>query len=457
MTEKNNQTKGVKILLGDPKTAVRRLSLPMIVAIFLLSLYNAADAFWVSGLGPDALAAIGLVFPFFFIAIGLAMGMGTGAGAALSRTIGEGKQKRADQVARQSLVLSVLVAIAFTIPLFLFSGYIFPLIGAGSAAPYAETYGQIVFAGAIFIFLYNYGTAILRGEGDARRAMYAMVVSSILNIILDPIFIYGLDWGIAGAAYATVFSLFVSCLLLAWWMAGKKDTYVSFTRGPSAWDPTITRDILRVGLPASAEFIAGAVMILGINLLIVLVASTDDIAVAAIGWRVVNIAMTPLFAIGMAVVSVAGANFGLRRYHAIDTTSSYGAKIGIGISVLLSVVTFILAPQIAGLFTLSEQSAHLAPEIITFLRIMCFFYPAVPFGIVATSVFQGVGKGSSALVITIIRTLILTLIFAWLFAIKLEMGVYGIWWGMVAGNLIGDISGYIWVKWYLRLLMKEPI
>lgn len=457
MNEENSQTEGVRILLGDPKTAVRRLSLPMVVAIFLLSLYNAADAFWVSGLGPDALAAIGLVFPFFFIAIGLAMGMGTGAGAALSRTIGEGKQKRADQVARQSLILSVLVAIAFTIPLFLFSGYIFPLIGAGSAAPYAETYGQIVFAGSIFIFLYNYGTAILRGEGDARRAMYAMVVSSILNIILDPIFIYGLNWGIAGAAYATVFSLFVSCLLIAWWMAGKKDTYVSFTRGTSSWNPTITRDILRVGLPASAEFIAGAVMILGINLLIVLVASTDDIAVAAIGWRVINIAMTPLFAIGLAVVSVAGANFGLRRYQAIDTTCSYGAKIGLGISVLLSVVTFILAPQIAGLFTLSEQSTHLAPEIITFLRIMCFFYPAVPFGIVATSVFQGVGKGSSALVITIIRTLIITLIFAWFFAIELGMGVYGIWWGMVAGNLIGDISGYFWVKWYLRLLMKEPI
>ena len=110
LTEENNQTEGVRLLLGDPKTAVRRLSLPMVVAILLMSLYNAADAFWVSGLGPDALAAIGLVFPFFFIAMGLAMGMGTGAVAALSRTIGKGQQKRADQVAHQSLILSVMMA-----------------------------------------------------------------------------------------------------------------------------------------------------------------------------------------------------------------------------------------------------------------------------------------------------------------------------------------------------------
>ena len=228
---KINETIGVKTLLGDPKKAIIKLAIPMMIAMFVQTLYNFIDALWVSGLGADiftdsivegtgklALAGIGFVLPFYMIIIALSTGIGLGAGSAVSRRIGAKDKIGADNVAVHSIIISTIFSIIFSIVFYFSLENIFVLIGAGESLRLAVSYGKIIFAGSIIIFFINVANAILRGEGDARRVMYAIVIGTVANIILDPIFIYTLRLGVAGAAYATILSMTLTAIILIYWL-----------------------------------------------------------------------------------------------------------------------------------------------------------------------------------------------------------------------------------------------
>ena len=200
------QTEGVKTLLDEPKKAIVRLALPMIVAMSVQTIYNFVDAIWVSGLGADALSAVGFFFPFFFMTMAIATGIGLGGGSAISRRIGARDKIGADNVAVHTVVIMFLAAVFLTVPLFIFAEKIFTLLGAGRALAMAVSYARIMFAGTLIIFFANIANAILRSEGDVKRAMFAMVLGAVINIVLDPIFIYTFGLGVAGAAWATSLS-----------------------------------------------------------------------------------------------------------------------------------------------------------------------------------------------------------------------------------------------------------
>ena len=451
----NKKTVGVETLLGDPKKAVIKLALPMIAAMSMQTIYNLVDAVWVSGLGADALAAIGFVFPFFFLVIGLSNGLGIGAGSAISRRIGAQDKRGADNVAVHALIMMLLLTVLFTIPFYAFTDELFVLIGAGNTADMAIAYARIIFAGSIFIFFTNIANAILRGEGDARRAMYAMTLGAGLNIILDPIFIYSFGLGVAGAAWATIVSLAITSIIMLNWLLFKKDTYVSFKFDDFKFDKDIVKDIFRVGLPAAVMQLSMSLTLLIMNLIIVQVDSTDGVAVFSTGWRVVTIAILPLMGIATAVVSVTGAAFGARSFDKVSFVHLYATKLGLIIESVIGVATFILAPQIAAIFTQAEGMAHIASELTFFLRIICLFYPSVSFGMLSSSLFQGTGKGMYALILTVLRTLILTPLFAALFAFNFDFGLNGVWWGLVVANVIGPAVAFAWARLYIQGLMRE--
>ena len=309
------QTEGVKTLLGDPKKALIKLSIPMIIAMSVHTIYNLVDALWVSGLGADALAAVGFVYPLFFMALALATGLGVGAGSALSRMIGANNKQGADMVTAHAFILMIITVIIFTVPLFLLSEQIFAILGAGQVVgPLATIYGQIIFAGSVFLFLNYIINAILRGEGDAKRAMYAMILGAGLNIVLDPIFIYTFGLGVAGAAYATVLSFSVSSFLMLYWLIIKKDTFVSFSLKNFRFSRTIVAEIFHVGIPSALMQLSMAITMIIINAIIIIVDTTDGIAIYTTGWRVTMIAILPTLGIATAIVSVSGAASGAKEY-----------------------------------------------------------------------------------------------------------------------------------------------
>jgi putative MATE family efflux protein len=350
-----------------------------------------------------------------------------------------------------------ILAILYTVPLFVFSDDIFRAIGAGRTTATASMYARIMYSATIISFFSFIANAILRSEGDSKRAMLAMVLGGILNVVLDPIFIYTLKLGVPGAAWASVVSMSVSALLLFYWLFLKRDTYVAFSFRDFHFDRSIMKDILVVGLPASVMQLSMSIMMFMMNIIIEGVGGLDGVAVFSAGWRVATLASMPLLGMATAVVSVTGAAYGARAFEKIDIAHLYALKIGIIIETSIAVATFIFAPVITAAFTQSADTARIGNDITTFLRIICIFYPATAFGMLASAVFQGVGKGMYSLLATVLRTIVLIIPLAWLFAVLLGWGLVGAWWGLVIANIIGGTISFIWVKIYVVRLLKRPI
>lgn len=431
----------------------------MIVALLIQTIYNLADALWVSGLGADALAAVGFVFPFFMMIMALGTGIGLGAGSAISRKIGSKDKVGVDNVAAHSMVLLIIIYLLFSIPMFLFAEPIFQALGTGETLNMTVSYAKIIFIGAIFILFSNITNAILRGEGDAKRAMYALALGSGLNIILDPIFIYTLDMGVAGAAWATIISFAITSLILGYWLFFKKDTFVYFTFNQFKFKKHIIKDIFGVGIPASFSQLSMSFSMLIINFLIVFITggSTDGVAIYSTGWRVAMIAVLPVMGIATAVISVSGAAYGAKAYEKVRISHVYSVKIGFIFELVIAIGIFILAPQIASVFTRAEAARHLEQGLTLFLRVMSLYYPSISLGMLSSSLFQGIGKGMNAFIATVLRTIIFTLLFILVFAITLEGGLVGIWWGIVVANIISSIIVFIWARSYVKKMMEIPI
>jgi len=453
-THSDADTTGVILMKGDPKRAILILSGPMIIAMLVMSTYNLVNAVWVAGLGSDALAAVGFITPLFMILIGLGVGIGAGVNSTISRKIGAGDRNGANLAAMNAMILTAVISVLLTVILILFAEPVMYLFGAGKTTALAVTYGNIVFFGTILILFTNIGYAILRAEGDTTRPMYVMALSAVLNIILDPLLIYSAGLGIAGAAWGMIISLIVVTVILLYWFLIKKDTYISFSWHPHTLNTTIIRDILGVGLPASLEFFLMSLLSILINVMLVIVSGTDAVAVYTAGWRVVFFAIIPLVAIGTSVISVAGAAFGGHAYEKLPVIHTFSVIIGIIIAVIISCITWLFADNIAFIFTYTSESAALAPSIAAFLSTMCFFYPFVSPGLMSSSLFQGTGKGMTSLFISLLRSLVFIAVFAYVIGIVLGFGEHGIWWGVVVGDILGGIVGFILARLYISRLMK---
>jgi len=348
-----------------------------------------------------------------------------------------------------------ILGIIITIPFVVFSRNLFELMGAGNIIDDATIYAQIMFAGTLLIFFSNVANSILRGEGDAKRSMYAMAFGSILNIILDPIFIYPLKMGVAGAAWALIISMVISSGILFYWLFIKKDSYVSINFSNFRFNKFILLDILRVGVPFSLSQLLMSFSFLGLNLIVVSVGGTDGIAVYTTGWRIVMFGSLPLIGMATAVTAVTGAAYGANEIKKLDIAYIYSVKIGLLIEAFVALIVFIFAPQIASIFTQSKGGARIFNDIVSFLRISAIFYPFVAFGMFSSALFQGTGKGVNSLIVTLFRTIIFLVPFAYLFAIVMKMGLNGAWWGIVAGNILGCIIAFIWARIYIKGLKSN--
>ena len=444
-----NKSKNIEMITGDPKKAIIRLALPMMLSMLLIMLYNLADSIWVAGLGSDALAAIGFITPLFMVLIGLGNGIGAGANSLIARNIGAKNYKQANNAALHGIVLSIVVSVIFTI---LIEGFMVPILqfmGAGNTIGYAMDYSYIVF-GFLFVFVYSgVASAIFRSEGDMRRATIAIAVTAIMNIILDPVFIYVLDFGISGAAWATVLSASLSCLVMSYWIWGKKDLYLDLSLKNFSYSSRLMIDTLQVAIPSTLENIVFSALAIIINSMLVLAAGTTAVAVYTASMRIVQLCMIPLIGLGTAVLTVAGVAFGAHNHENLKTAHSYSIKLGFAISIVLGAIMYIFSAQIATLFAYTSASATLAPQIASALTVLTLFVLAIPHGMMSSMMFQGVGKGSYSLLITLLRSLILESVFAYIFCFMFGWGVTGIYAGVVFGCFVGGTAGYIWAKFFI--------
>ena len=450
--EKNSN---IEMITGDPKKAINKLSIPIIASMFLIFANNIIDSIWVAGLGPEPLAALGYITPLFMIIVGFGNGIGAGGNSLISRYIGAEDKTSANNAAIHNLILSVIVSIVISIIFLVFMEPLLNMMGASSVLSYAMDYGFIVFSWTIALLMPPIVGGAFRAEGDIKRATVPIALAAIINMILDPIFIYTLNMGIAGAAWATALGPFISLLLMFYWIFVKKDTYLSYDFKYFTNDLVMYKDILVVGIPASLEQLVLSVLTIFINFMLTIVSGPVAVAVYTAGWRIISIGMLPAIGVGTAAISVAGVAYGARKYENLRITARYAVKVALIASIIVCIILNVFANQIAFIFSYSETSAQLEPLIASFMQLMCLFILYVPFGASAGNVFQGVGKGTISFVLTTFREFILVLIFAYLLGFVFNLGEFGIYCGMLLGGGIGSLICYACIELYINRLLKR--
>ena len=445
--------KNVELMRGEPEIAVRKLAIPIMISMLLTASYNIVDGIWIAGLGQAAIAGIGFVTPIFMILNGFSVGLGNGATSSISRSVGAKNHERASKAASHSLLIFLIASIVLTLILIIIQEPLLKAYGAsGQSLVEGIKYGTPLFLGLFAFMFANGGSGILRGEGDMKRAMYAIIVSVILNFILDPVFIYVLGLGSAGASLATIVSSLGSAIVIMYWILIKKDTYVDVNLKGFKFDSEIAGDILKVGIPSSLDMFMMSLAMSFYLIFISMVGGEYGIAAFTSGQRLYLFGIMPLTAIGSAVAAVTGSAYGAKNWDYLKRTHTYGTKFATMISAVILALLVIFAPQLSLIFAYTPETASLIPEITSFLRIACFGLLLVGIGMPSSFFYQGIGRGTTSLFWTIIRELIFTVFFTYLFGIVFNWGLTGIWVGLAVGRIIASILNFIYARYTINKL-----
>ena len=446
----------VELMRGEPEIAIRKLALPIMFSMLLTASYNIVDGIWVAGLGQAAIAGIGFVTPIFMVLNGFSIGLGNGATSSISRAIGARDHERANKSATHSLLIFLIASIVLSLVLMIIQQPLLKTYGAsGQSLVEGMKYGTPLFLGLFGFMFANGGSGILRGEGDMKRAMYAIIVSVILNVILDPLFIYVLNLGSAGASLATIVSSIGSAAVIMYWILIKKDTYVHVTLKNFKFDSEIAFDILKVGIPASLDMFMMSIAMSLYLIFISSIAGEYGIAAFTSGQRLYLFAIMPLTAIGSAVAAVSGSAYGARNADYLSRTHTYGTKFAMMIGVVMTFILVTFAPQLATIFAYTPETSVLIPEITRFLQIASFGLLLVGIGMPSSFLYQGIGRGTTSLAWTIIREVIFTVSFTYIFGIALNWGLLGIWIGLAVGRIMASILNFTYAKYTLKKISKE--
>ncbi len=448
--------KNVELMRGNPEKAVKTLAIPIMISMLLTASYNIIDGIWVAGLGQAAIAGIGFVTPIFMILNGVSVGLGSGATSSISRFVGAKNHEGANKSAAHALLIFLVASIILTAILLLVQEPLLRAYGAsGQNLAEGIKYGTPLFAGLIAFMFGNGGSGILRGEGDMKRAMYAMIVSVVLNAILDPIFIYVLGLGSAGASLATIVSALGSASVILYWLLVKKDTYVNVSLREFKFDSKIAKDILKVGIPASMDMF---MMSLAVSLYLVFISTIGGeygIASFTSGQRLYLFAIMPLTAIGSAVAAVSGSAYGAKNGDYLSRAHLYGVKFGIAFGTAVTIILVAFAPQLATLFAYTKETAVLVPEITRFLRIASLCLPLTGAGMTSSFMYQGIGRGTISLMWTIIREVIFTVTATYTLGIILGGGLVGIWTGLALGRTLASILNFAFARFTIRKVQEK--
>jgi putative MATE family efflux protein len=428
------------------------MAIPVIIATIVQSTNSLIDALWVSLLGPEEIAAVGLVFPLYFITIGIGEGIGIGASSLISRRIGNGDRRRAEHSASQAFVLSLIVSIIATAILLPLLEPTLVLMGAGSILGVCLDYSVPLFIGTVFTVHLGVMSAILRSEGASKRSMSCEVLGAALNMVFDPLFMFGFGWGIAGDAWATVAATFCGLMLTFYWYFIKKDCYLLIYLRGFRFDRAVDRIILSVGIPAIFETVVTSFASMAINMVLIGSLGSDSVATFSTAWRIVQLMEIPMLGIAAAIVPVCAAAYGMMRLDKVDESFYFGLIFGAAMTLLIGASVALFADQIAYAFTSTDEEAHLRAGVATFLRIAAIFTPFSALGTIASSLFQAFGKGMYSL--AIIAMINLAEIPVCYVQVMLGQGLYPVYWGICITEIIGGLIGTAWALLSLRLVNR---
>ena len=410
---------------GAPWKLILQFALPIMLGNLLQQLYNTADTIIVGNFeGQQALSAVGACASLTILFTALALGFSIGAGVLISQYFGAGRTEELRRYAATAIVLMlamglVMSAIGLLSAKLLLRGF---LGTPETLLPQAVLYFRIYAAGLVFQFGYNIAAALLRALGDSRATLYFLLVSSLLNVVLDLLFVAALGMGVAGAAIATVISQLASCVIGFWYMHRKYEL-LRFCARELRLEPAAAGRILRVGLPMALQ---QSIVSCGFLFLQKLVNFYGESMIASytVASRMENILMIPIIGIQSTMATYAGQNMGARLPERVSRGLGQGVLVSLFMTLALCVCQIAGISLIIGAFRLDEAAAeicrlHLFASAVS-IPIFAVYFPA-------NGMFQGVGEGFHATFYALMA-LGLRVVFAYSLHKTAAFGYTAIWW-----------------------------
>ena len=421
-------------------------AVPAIIAMTASSLYNMVDSIFIGhGVGTMALSALALTFPLMNLGAAFGALVGVGAATLISVKLGQKDYDTAQRVLGNVFVLNILLGLAFTVIVFPFLNPILYFFGGSDeTVEYARQFMEIILLGNVVTHLYLGLNAVLRASGHPKQAMYATIATVAINTILAPIFIFMFDWGIRGAAIATV-SAQVIALLWQLKQFNNANELLHFRRGIFRLKRKIVFDSLAIGMSPFLMNLAACLIVILINQ--GLKKYGGDLAIGAFG--IVN---RWVFLVGMIVMGlnqgmqpIAGYNFGAKLYDRVNKV----LKLTIIYATCVTTFGFLvgmLAPNlVVGIFT---SDAELTELSATGLRITVMFFPIIGFQMVTSNFFQSIGMAGKAIFLSLTRQMLILL--PCLLILPHFFGVAGVWYSMPVSDLLASLIALVMLVYQFR-------
>lgn len=376
-----------------------KLSLPATVGMFVMAFYNLADTIFVGrGVGSLGIGGVSIVFPYQMIILALGHLLGMGGASIISRSLGANDSSRAGKTMGTVYVMVILLGVIISL---LGSIFLVPLLLAFGATeailPYARDYLQIILLSTTFFLFLVVSNNIIRAEGRAKIAMGTMIVSAIMNIILDPIFIFTFKMGVRGAAIATLISQFLAAVYIVFFFISTRSS-LNFQISQLKLDLKILKEVFKIGISAFARNSAGSIIVILINNTLKNYNGDISIPVFGIIHRLFRFTIMPISGIAQGYQPILGYNYGAKNYRNILKTISRGTVLSTIIAFSGFLVLFLFPEPLFRIFT---SNASLISNGTIALRLMVLALPTEGFQVIGATTFQALGKPLPAFLLSV--------------------------------------------------------
>ncbi|APQ76645.1 MATE family efflux transporter [Clostridium botulinum] len=429
-----------------------KLSVPAIIAMLINAIYNIVDTMFVGMLNnTSAIAAVSIVYPLFMFIGAIGVMFGAGGASYLSRLLGEKKKEEADRTLTSTIVIGCIFSLIFTVICIIFLEQFLLMYGATETTmPYAKEYGYTIVAGSIFTI----GTAIMsntiRAEGNSKYSMIATCIGGVINIILDPIFMFKFGMGIKGAAVATVISQLVSFIFLLRYYYSKR-SYIKLAIKFFKPNFNMFFEILKIGIPI---FVTQVLASFALGFMNLGAKPYGDAAVAAMGivFRVMSIGFYIVFGIGQGFQPVAGYNYGAKNFTRLKEAVKLSIKWSVVSGIVISILFIVFAEGCMLIFTRDREVINIG---IKAFRAASLLFPL--FGYVNTYavLYQALGKALGAFILSISRQGIFYI--PLMYILPKFIGLEGVIFCQTAADGLAFIETFIMAIWLNKSLKKEMV
>jgi putative MATE family efflux protein len=448
---------------GDLRAPMFRLAWPIIVTELLQVAYNLADTLWLGRLSTDAVAAISLAFPLIFLLISVGGGFTVAGSTLVAQYTGARSEGSASTVAGQTLSFITLIAAAVGVLGYLITDPLLGLLPSSPATgaqvvPLAAGYMRVFFLGLPFLFGFFVFSALMRGYGNTRAPMVVMAISVLVNVVIDPVLIFGWGpvpaYGIEGAALATIVSRALATVL---------GVYILFytDAGPAVSLPDFrlrlryVEQIVRIGVPSALEQSANALGFITLTAMVVTF-RPEVVAAFGLGNRLSSLVFLPALGLGRATNTIVGQNLGADNPERAEKAVWTAAKIGSGVMVGVGVVAYVFAEPIVSVF-LGTGTASAAETIrlgAEYIRVRAFEFGFI--GVLQTilGAYRGAGNTRTALAFSLLALWVGRVPIVYYLSFVRGFGESGIWIGMAAGQILGAVAA---AAWFTRGTWKNAV